>query len=65
MERLGMKDRKECILTLANLGICYQFQDSWEEAMELFEKSLYIAERELEADHKWKIYVRTQMAFWC
>ena len=64
MEYLGMKDRKECILTLTNLGICYQFQDNWEEAMKLFEESLYIAERELEADHMWKIYVKTQMAFW-
>ena len=64
MERLGMKHHKECILTLTNLGICYQFKGNWEEAMKLFEESLYIAERELEADHMWKIYVRTQMAFW-
>jgi len=25
---------------------------------------LEIAERELEDDHRWKIYVKTQMAFW-
>ena len=64
MERLGMKDHKECILTLTNLGICWHFQGNMEEAMKLFEESLYIAERELEADHRWKIYVKTQMAFW-
>ena len=64
MVNLGMKDHKECIMTLTNLGICYQNQDSMEEAMQLFEKSLEIAERELEDDHRWKIYVKTQMAFW-
>jgi len=64
MVNLGMKDHKECIMTLTNLGICYQNQDSMDEAMQLFEKSLEIAERELEDDHRWKIYVKTQMAFW-
>ena len=59
-----MKDRKECVLTLANLGICWHFHGNREEAMKLFEESLYIAERELEAEHRWKIYVKTQMAFW-
>ena len=63
MERLGMKDHKECILTLTNLGICYQFQDNWEEAMKLFEESLYIAERELEADHRYGLLVQKEKRY--
>lgn len=64
MEQLGMRDHKVCILILANLGISYQLQGNWEEAMKLYQESLYNAERELEANHRWKIYVKTQMAFW-
>lgn len=38
LENLGMKDPKECILTLTNLGICYQLQGtSVEEAMKLYQ----------------------------
>lgn len=64
MENLGIKDHKECILTLTNLGICHQLQDKMEEAMKLYQASLNIAERELAENHRWKIYVKTQMAFW-
>ncbi|KAL9980310.1 hypothetical protein ACROYT_G008875 [Oculina patagonica] len=65
MENLGIKDHKECILTLTNLGICHQLQDKMEEAMKLYQASLNIAERELAENHRWKIYVKTQIAYWC
>ena len=65
MENLGIKDHKECILTLTNLGICHQFQDKLEEAMKLYQASLNIAEQELAENHRWKIYVMTEMAYWC
>ncbi|XP_068679259.1 nephrocystin-3-like [Montipora capricornis] len=64
MEELGMKDCKECILTLTNLGICYESQNNFKEAMELYQESWNIAERELVDAHRWKIYVMTQMAHW-
>ena len=60
---LGMKENKECILSLTNLGICRQLQGELEEAMKLYQASWNIAERELREDHKWKIYVKTQMAY--
>ena len=47
IEDLGIKDRKECILPFTNLGICHQYQGELEKAMELFQASLSIAERDL------------------
>ena len=64
MANLGMKDHKECILSLANLGICHQLQGNLEEAMKLYREAFSIAERELGENHKWKVYVKTQMADW-
>lgn len=61
---LGIKDSKECILGLTNLGICRQLQGKLQEAMKLYQASWNIAERELRDDHKRKIYVKTQMAYW-
>ena len=64
MGNLGIKDHKECILLFTNLGICHQLQDELEEAMKLYQASLNIAERELGRNHRWKIYVIVQMAYW-
>ena len=63
-DNLGMKETKECILSLTNLGICHQSQGELQEAMKLYQTSWNIAERELRDDHKWKIYVKTQIAYW-
>ena len=61
MGNLGIKDHKECIL----LGIYHQLQDELEEAMKLYQASLNIAERrDLGENHRWKIYVVVQMAYW-
>ncbi|KAK2563804.1 Regulatory protein AfsR, partial [Acropora cervicornis] len=62
MVKLGIKDCKECILPFTNLGICHQLQGEPEEAMKLYQASLSIAERELAENHRWKIYVKVQMA---
>ena len=64
MESLGMADHKECILSLTNLGICHQLQGSQEQAMKLYQRALHIAERELGENHTWKVYLKTQMAYW-
>ena len=63
-EHLGINDHRVCILTLTNFGICHQLEDKFEEAMKLYQASLNIAERELAENHRWKIYVMTQMAYW-
>ena len=64
MESVGIKEQKECILLLANLGVCYQLQGEMEDAKNSFQASLRIAEQELTENHRWKIYAMTQMAFW-
>ena len=64
MADLGMKDHKECILSLVNLGLCHQLEGSLEKAMKLYQEALNIAERELGEDHKRKVYVKIQMAYW-
>ena len=64
MADLGMKDHKECILSLVNLGICHQLEGSLEKAMKLYQEALNIAERELGENHQWKVYVKIQMAYW-
>ena len=62
-DNLGLSETKECILSLTNLGICCQSQGELQEAMKLYQTSWNIAERELRDDHKWKIYVKIQIAF--
>ena len=64
MESVGIKEQKECILLLANLGVCHQLQGEMEGAKNSFQASLRIAEQELTENHRWKIYAMTQMAFW-
>lgn len=64
MKGVGIKDQKECILPLTNIGLCYQMQGNMEKAKEKFQASFKIAEQELAKNHKRKIYVMTQMAFW-
>ena len=64
MGNLGIKDHKECILPFTNLGICHQLQDKLEEAIKLYQTSLSIAEQELAENHRWKIYVKVQIAYW-
>ena len=64
MDSLGMADHKECILSLTNLGICHQLQGNQEQAMKLYQRALHIAERELGENHTWKVYLKTQMAYW-
>ena len=64
MESVGIKEQKECIYPLTNLGVCYQFQGKMEDAKSLFQASLRIANDELTENHRWKIYAMTQMAFW-
>ena len=64
MKSVGIKEQKECILLLANLGVCYQLQGDMEGAKKSFQASLRIAEQELTENHRFKIYAMTQMAFW-
>ena len=62
MEKLGMNDQKESILTLKNYGVCQKHKGNLREAKELLAKAELVAERELDNDHKWKVMVYTEQA---
>ena len=62
MEKLGMNDQKESILTLKNYGVCQMRKGNLREAKKLLEKAELVAERELDKDHKWKVMVYTEQA---
>ena len=62
LEKLGVDDHKESILTLKNYGSCHMANGDFEEAMKLFERAERVAERELDKDHKWKVMITTQKA---
>ena len=62
MEKLGMDEGKESILTLKNYGVCQMHKGNLMEAKKLLEKAELVAERELDKDHKWKVMVYTQQA---
>ena len=62
MEKLGTHEQKESILTLKNYGICHMRKGNFEEAGKLLLKAELVCERELEnADHTWKVMVKTHL----
>ena len=63
MEKLGMNDQKESILTLKNYGVCQMQKGNLREAKKLLEKAELVAERELDKEHRWKVMVYTEQAF--
>ena len=59
---LGMIENKESILTLKNFGMCHMKKGNLDEAMDFLTKAGKVAEKELEADHKWKVWIKTALA---
>ena len=59
---LGVGESKESILTIKNFGLCHMKSGNFDEAMNLLSKAEQIAERELEEDHTWKVYIKTSLA---
>ena len=62
IEDLGMIESKESILTLKTFGQCHMMKGNFNEAMTLLKKSGKVAEKELETDHKWKVWITTELA---
>ncbi|KAJ7369476.1 regulation of mRNA cap binding [Desmophyllum pertusum] len=62
-EDLGMGDNKESVLTRKNFGLCHMRKGNFSEAMNLLTKANRVAEQELEEDHKWKVSIKTELAF--
>ena len=62
MKQLGMDNNKECINILKNFGICAMKKGNYHEAIEYLERAHHVTERELEADHMWKVMIKTELA---
>ena len=62
IEDLGMIESKESILTLKTFGQCHMMKGNFNEAMTLLKKSGMVAEKELEPEHKWKVWITTALA---
>ena len=56
--QIGMENCKEIIHVLKNYGVCEMKRGNYSEAMEYFEKAMNVAQRELKADHKWKVALK-------
>ena len=62
MHEMGMENSKQNILILKNYGVCVMKRGNFAEAMEYLESALLVAERELEADHNWKVMIKTRLS---
>ena len=61
-EELEFRQSKESILTLKNFGMCHMRKGKLDEAVALLTKAEEVAEKELEQDHKWKVWIKTALA---
>jgi len=62
MEKLGVGNQKESILTLKTFGFCHMRNGNFEEAISLLQRAESVAEMELEKDHRWTVMVKTELA---
>ena len=62
MDKLGTRNQKESILTLKNYGICHRRKGNFEEAKMLLLEANQVCNSEIEGDHRWKAFVKTELA---
>ncbi|XP_067034512.1 uncharacterized protein [Acropora muricata] len=62
MEKLGTRNQKESILTLKNFGICHERKGNFEEAKTLLLEANQVCNSEIEGDHRWKVFVKIELA---
>ena len=62
MKQLGMENNKANILIMKNYGICSWKRGNFDEGTKYLEQAFLVAERELRADHRWKVMVKTSLA---
>ena len=66
MKQLGMENNKAIIMILNNYGLCSErqkgnFQEA-EEGTKYLERAYFVAERELQPDHMWKVRIKAHIA---
>ena len=59
---LRMSESKECVSTLKNFGVYHSKKNNFVKAMELLTKAGQVSEQELEADHTWKVMIKSELA---
>ena len=62
MDKLGMRNQKESILTLKNYGSCHNAKGNFEEAKMLLLEANLVCDNEIEGEHRWKVIVKTELA---
>ena len=62
MEKLGMRNQKESILTLKNYGCCHEKKGNFGKAKKLLLEANGVCDSEIEGDYKWKVEVKTELA---
>ena len=62
-KQIAMDNSKEIIHLLKNYGSCEMKRGNHAEAMEKLERAMHVAMRELDADHLWKVAIKTAQAF--
>ena len=62
MHDMGMENNPQNILILRSYGVCVMKGGNFPEAMEYLERALLVAERELEADHMWRVMIKSSLS---
>ena len=62
MDGMGMENNPQIIHILKNYGVCVMKRENFPEAKEYLERALLIAERELKADHNWKVMIKSTLS---
>ena len=62
-KQIAMDNSKEIIHLLKNYGSCEMKRGNHAKAMEKLERAMHVAMRELDADHLWKVAIKTAQAF--
>ena len=62
-KQIAMENFKEIIHLLKNYGCCEMKRGNHAEAKEKLERAMHVAMREFDADHIWKVKIKTFQAF--
>ena len=62
MVGMGMENNPQIIHILKNYGVCVMKRENFPEAKEYLERALLIADRELKADHMWKVMIKSTLS---
>ena len=62
MKQLGMENNKANIMTLKNYGICFRKKGNFKEGTKYLQRACFVADRELQPDHNWKVMIKTHLA---